>query len=72
LENFIDPRIGKGWLKVKKVAEFLDCSKAQVYDLVHGGELTAFKHGQALRISIESLEAFIERSVCNPFPPPPP
>lgn len=53
--------IGKGWLKVKKVAVFLDCSKNQVYDLVYGGELTAFKHYQTLRVSVESLEAFIRR-----------
>jgi excisionase family DNA binding protein len=57
--------IGKGWLKVRQVATYLDCSKDQVYDLVHEGELKAFKHGQTLRsmrISVESLEAFVERN----------
>lgn len=58
--DFEPDLMGKGWLKVKKVAQFLDCSKAQVYDLVHGGELTAFQHNQILRISLESLEKFIE------------
>jgi excisionase family DNA binding protein len=53
--------IGKGWLKTLKVAKYLDCTKSQVYDLVHDGELQAFKHGQTLRISVESLEAFVER-----------
>lgn len=53
--------LGNGWLKVRKVAHFLDCRREEVYDLVHEGELQAFRFGQVLRISVESLEAFIER-----------
>jgi len=58
--------IGKGYLKPRKVAQFLDCSKHQVYDLVHEEELMAFKCGGAMRISVESLEAFIERNRIKP------
>ena len=54
--------MGKGWLRPLTVAKYLDCSKHRVYDLVHEGELEAFKIGQGFRISIESLEAFIERN----------
>jgi len=52
---------GKGWLQVRKVAQYLDCSKNHVYDLVYHGELQAFKHGQTMRVSVESLEAFVKR-----------
>lgn len=54
--------MGKGWLRPAKVAEHLDCSKRRVYELVYEGELEAFKCGGAMRISVESLEAFIERN----------
>lgn len=53
--------LGKGWVQPRKVAKYLDCSKSQVYDLVHEGELQGFKHNQTLRISIESLEGFVKR-----------
>ncbi|MFI5330082.1 MAG: helix-turn-helix domain-containing protein [Desulfobaccales bacterium] len=61
INEFGPAGLGKGWLKVRQVAKHLDCSKSQVYDLVHEGELQAFKHGQLLRISVDSLEAFVER-----------
>ena len=56
-----DPRMGKGWLRVMRVAKFLDCTKGHVYDLVWQGELAGLKIGQGWRISQESLERFVER-----------
>lgn len=60
----IDPRMEKGWLRVMRVAKFLDCTKGHVYDLVRQGELEGLKgpnRGQGWRISQESLERFVER-----------
>lgn len=54
--------MGKGWLRPLKVAKYLDCSKNHIYDLVHQGELEACKIGQGMRISVESMEAFVKRN----------
>ncbi len=53
--------MGKGFLKIKKVAAHLDCSRSQIYDLIYQGELMAIRVGSALRIFKESLEDFEER-----------
>lgn len=60
-DSSTESQVGKGYLRVRKVAEILDFSKSQVYDLLYEGSLQGFKHGQTLRISIESLEVFIKR-----------
>ena len=49
-----------------KAAEMLDCSRPHVYDLVAAGELTpvnisAVRGGSKTRISVDDIEAFIER-----------
>jgi excisionase family DNA binding protein len=50
----------KGWIRVWRVAKFLDCSRDHVYDLVSSGELAAMKIGvKGLRVSQESLDTFI-------------
>ena len=52
----------RGWLHPWKVAEYLDCTREHVYDLVHQGQLEAIKLGpRALRISEVSLQGFIEK-----------
>ncbi len=53
--------MGKGWWRPGRVAKHLDVSKDYVYSLVRRGELDGAKDGTVLRISLESLEAFLER-----------
>lgn len=53
---------GGHWLRPHRVANFLDCSKDHVYDLVHLGELEAIRLGvRDIRISEESLQKFLDR-----------
>jgi excisionase family DNA binding protein len=51
----------KGWLRVWRVAKFLDCSRDHIYDLVRAGKLEGVKIGQqqGIRISQESLEHYL-------------
>jgi len=52
--------MSKGWIRVWRVAKFLDCSKDTVYDLVNSGKLTGMKLGtKGLRVSQESLDIFL-------------
>ena len=52
----------RGWLHPWKVAEYLDCTKRHVYELVAQGQLEAIKLGpRALRISEISLQGFIDK-----------
>lgn len=53
--------MNKGWWPVRKVMKHLSYSKDTVYSLVRRGELQAIKGIQGLRISQESIEAFIDR-----------
>ena len=55
------------FLKVQNVAETLSCTDGYVYELVQAGALTAIKLGErALRISEQSLQAFLAARVVNP------
>jgi excisionase family DNA binding protein len=55
--------MGKSWIRVWRVAKFLDCSRDYVYDLVKAGQLEGIKIGsQGLRISQDSLEDFVEKN----------
>jgi len=50
----------KGWVRVWRVAKFLDCSRDHVYDLVSSGELISVKIGiKGVRVSQESLDNFL-------------
>jgi len=50
----------KGWIRVWRVAKFLDCSRDHVYDLVSSGELISVKIGiKGVRVSQESLDNFL-------------
>ena len=52
--------MSKGWIRVWRVAKFLDCSTDYVRDLVNSGELTGVKIGtKGLRVSQESLDIFL-------------
>jgi len=58
----------KGWIRVWRVAKFLDCSRDYVYDLVNSGKLTGVKLGtKGLRVSQESLDTFlVNNQVADP------
>jgi excisionase family DNA binding protein len=49
-------------LRVSKVAELLDISRASVYDLIRAGELKAIKVGSRLRVPVSSVQLLIERA----------
>ena len=54
------------YLTVQSVAEMLACSPHYIYALVRDGKLQAVKIGKrALRISEQSLQAFIATRVVN-------
>jgi len=48
-------------LKVDEAAEFLHCSRATVYRLIHEGELPAFRlgHNGSLRLRVDAVEEWI-------------
>lgn len=53
---------GGHWLRPHRVANFLDCSRQHVYDLVREGELEAIRLGpRDMRISEQSVERFIKK-----------
>jgi excisionase family DNA binding protein len=53
----------KGWIRVWRVAQFLDCSRDHVYDMVRDGELVGLKIGaKGLRVSQESLDTFLVKN----------
>lgn len=55
------------YLKVQSVAETLSCTDGYVYELIQAGALTAVKIGdRALRVSEQSLQAFLAARVVNP------
>jgi excisionase family DNA binding protein len=55
------------FLKIQSVADTLSCSDDYVYMLIRNGNLQAIKIGErALRISDQSLQAFISARVVNP------
>lgn len=55
------------YLSVQSVAETLSCSDDYVYMLIRNGNLQAVKIGErALRISDQSLKAFISARIVNP------
>ncbi len=55
------------WLQVQSVAETLGCTTKYVYVLIQQGDLKAMKLGErALRVSEQSLQAFIAGRVVNP------
>ncbi len=49
-------------LRVSRVAEILDISRASVYDLINKGELKAKRIGCRLRIPISSVRRLLEQS----------
>ncbi len=49
------------WLDTEQAAEFLKCSKSTVYRLCKRGELDFNKKSYGLRISTQSLEAYMKR-----------
>lgn len=49
-------------LRVSRVAEILDISRASVYDLIKNGELEAIRVGSRLRVRASSLTRLMERS----------
>ncbi len=52
----------EGWLQPWKVAEYLDCTRECVYDLVRRGQLEAVRLGpRAMRISEISVQGYLEK-----------
>lgn len=60
-------KITDRYLKVQSVVEILSCTDGYVYELIQAGTLTAVKIGErAIRISQQSLQAFLATRVINP------
>lgn len=51
----------KGWWRPAKVAEYMGCSRNQVYAWLRQGELIGVKVGGYVAVSQESIRAFEER-----------
>ena len=49
-------------LRVSRVAEILDISRASVYDLINKGLLDANRIGSRLRVTASSVRRLLERS----------
>jgi excisionase family DNA binding protein len=59
--------INDKYLKIQVVAEILSCIDQHIYNLIVEGELEAIKVGaRAMRVSEQSLLAFIERRKISP------
>jgi excisionase family DNA binding protein len=57
----------KQFVSVKTAAEALDCTEKYIYQLISLGTLIGIKIGsRAIRVSLESLNAFIEGNMINP------
>jgi excisionase family DNA binding protein len=55
------------WITIKSVAATLACTEKHVYTLIQDGALKATKLGKrALRVSEQSLQAFISSRIVNP------
>jgi len=60
--------MGKGWWPLRKVRSYFCYSRNTVYELVRRGEFEVIKGvgSQGMRISVESIERFIERHKVQP------
>lgn len=59
--------INDKYLKIQVVAALLSCTEQQISNLIIEGDLVAIKVGaRAMRVSEQSLLAFIERRKINP------
>ncbi|MCK9362114.1 MAG: helix-turn-helix domain-containing protein [Syntrophales bacterium] len=55
------------YLTIQSVAKTLSCTDQYIYGLVREGNLTAIKIGErALRVSEQSLHAFLAARIVNP------
>ena len=55
------------FVSAKKAAEALDCTEKHIYNLISMGTLIGIKIGaRAIRVSLESLNAFIDGNMINP------
>ncbi len=50
------------YLTVQEVARHLRISKMSAYRLIEAGSLPAYRFGRGLRVSVEDLASFRERS----------
>ncbi len=61
---------------VNGAAEFLDCGRDKIYDLIEKREIESYLDGRARRITIDSLKKLVARRVATAQPterlPPPP
>ena len=57
----------KQFVSVKTAAEALDCTEQYIYNLISTGTLIGIRIGaRAIRVSLVSLNAFIEGNLINP------
>lgn len=57
--NFIS--VGNEYISPKEAAERLAVSTGTIRRLVKGSELTAYRFGNQIRITVESLEQYVSR-----------
>lgn len=50
-------------LHVDEAAEWLNCSKSHVYNMINSGELCSVRFGRAVRIPSSSIDSVVEQAL---------
>ena len=50
-------------LRVDEVAQYLNCSRSHVYNMISNGELCSVKFGRAVRIPSSSIDSTVEQAL---------
>jgi excisionase family DNA binding protein len=61
VEEGADARSGRRMLTIREVADEVGVSEKSVRRWIKAGALSAWRHGQIVRISCESLDRFLGR-----------
>ena len=59
----LNPRPEREWLTYAEAGEIVGLSRVTLWKLVSAGEIEAAKVGRAVRLSRQSLNAYMKRSV---------
>jgi excisionase family DNA binding protein len=54
---------GKLVIRPKQAQHLLDCGHTRLYEMIGAGEIESFMDGGARKITVASIEAYIERKL---------
>jgi excisionase family DNA binding protein len=57
----------KDIMTITEVADYLNVPYGQIFNLIHGRSLPAFRVGKHWRIKKDDLEKWVEAAISNPF-----